>query len=393
MRPLPLVLLLRLSLLIAVAASAALIVDYQNAGDPAFCGVGSGCFAVRVSPYSKLLGIPLPFIGLIAHAVLLGGSLLVQTREHIKLLALVASAGAACAVVLLLVQHFLVGAFCAWCLAVDLASIAAGASAVLLARLANKSADPAQIEQAATPTGVEMGVWAGAAAFAIALPFVWGSYPIIPPLSPAAQALQAPGKVTLINFSDFQCPHCRALHPKLAGLKAQYAAQIHFDRRMMPLSGHPGALPAAKAYLCVPAEKREAAAEWLYAAPDADLTPAGVLGMAGEVGVGVGDLAACTASKETDAALAKDKQLYESLGARGLPLTLVGRRVVIGNDPERIEDAIQSEIKGSTLALRLELLFAALGLIFAGAVISTWSAKKNGAPPEPKDSDRKPSPT
>ena len=66
MRPLPLVLLLRLSLLIAVAASAALIVDYQNAGDPAFCGVGSGCFAVRISPYSRLLGVPLPYIGLVA---------------------------------------------------------------------------------------------------------------------------------------------------------------------------------------------------------------------------------------------------------------------------------------------------------------------------------------
>lgn len=391
MRPLPIVLLLRLSLLIAVAASAALIVDYNNAGDPAFCGVGSGCFAVRISPYSRLLGIPLPYVGLVAHAVLLGGSLLVQTREHIKTLALFASAGAICALGLLILQHFAIGAFCVWCLTVDFASITAGASAVFLAWRAHKSSDPAGVERAATPTGAEMGAWGGAAALAIALPFVWGNYPVIPPLAPAAAALQAPGKITIINFSDFQCPHCRKLHPKLSELKAQYAAQIHFDRRMMPLAGHPGALPAAQAYLCAPPEKREAAADWLYAAPDDDLTPAGVLGMVGPVGISAGDLAACARSKETDAALAEDKKLYESLGARGLPLTLVGRRVVIGNDPERIEDAIQSELKGATLSLKLEWLFAVLGAIFAGAAISTWLAKKNAADsksPTPEPSSR-----
>jgi uncharacterized membrane protein/predicted DsbA family dithiol-disulfide isomerase len=386
MRPLPLVLLLRLALVIAVAASAALIVDYQNAGDPAFCGVGSGCFAVRISPYSKLFGVPLPHIGLVAHAVLLGGSLLVQTREHIKTLALAASAGAACAVVLLLIQQFLIEALCAWCLAVDLASITAGVSAVLLATLAKKSGgDAARVEQTVTASGAEMGAWGVAGALAIALPFVWGSYPVIPALAPAAEAIQAPGKVTILNFSDFQCPHCRKLHPKLVELKGKYEGRIHFDRRMMPLPGHPGALPAAKAYLCAPPDKREAAADWLYAASDDDLTPAGVLSMAGAVGMSPGDLAACTASKETEAALATDKQLYESSGARGLPLTLIGRRVVIGNDPERIEDAIQSEMEGLATSLRLEWLFAVLGVIFAGAAISTWLAKKNIGEPSPPD--------
>jgi protein-disulfide isomerase len=381
MRPQLLVILLRLSLVIAVAASAALIVDYTNAGDPAFCGVGSGCFAVRISPYSRLFGVPLPYIGLIAHAVLLGGSLLVQTRDHIKLLALVASAGAACAVVLLLVQQFVVGALCAWCLAVDLASIAAGVSAVLLAVSANKSADPAGVERAANPSGLEMGAWVLAAGLAIVLPMVWGKYPVIPPLGPGVAALQAPGAVTLINFSDFQCPHCRKLHPKSVEIKNKYKGRVVFDRRMMPLPGHPGALPAAKAYLCAPIEKRDAAADWLYAASDEQLTSAGVLAMANEIGISPGDLAACTASKETEAALARDKELYESLGARGLPLTLVGRRVVIGNDPDRIEDAIESELQGSALSLPPSSLFAVLGVIFAGAAFSTWIAKRNEPSP------------
>lgn len=377
MRHLPLVLLLRLSLLIAVTASAALIVDYQNAGDPAFCGVGSGCFAVRISPYSRLLGVPLPYIGLVWHAVLFGGSLIAQTRDHIKTLALAASAGAAGAVILLAVQQFVVGAFCAWCVAVDLSAIAAAASAVLLALSANT--DAPKVERVFTPSGAELGAWGAAAAIAIALPFVWGQYPVIPPLAPAAAAVQVPGKVTLINFSDFQCPHCRKLHPSSQELKAKFEGRIHFDRRMMPLPGHPGALPAAKAYLCAPPEKREAAADWLYVAPDEALTPAGVLAMAGAIGMNPGDLAACTTSKETEAALARDKQLYEAIGVRGLPLTLVGRRIVIGNDPERIESSIEQELNGDTLSLRPALMFAVLGVIFAGAAFSTWLAKRHAA--------------
>ncbi len=60
MRKAVLVTLLRLSLLAALFASAALYIEYQRAGDPAFCGVGSGCMAVRLSPYSRLLNVPCP---------------------------------------------------------------------------------------------------------------------------------------------------------------------------------------------------------------------------------------------------------------------------------------------------------------------------------------------
>lgn len=382
MRPLPLVLLLRLSLLVAVAASAALIVDYQNAGDPAFCGVGSGCFAVRISPYSRLLGVPLPYVGLIAFAVLFGGSLLVQTKEHVRFLALALAAGAASALLLLAIMQFVVGATCAWCVAVDLSAIVAAASAILLAARANKYKEP--VEQIINPTGGEMTAWAVAAGLAIALPFVWGRYPVVPPLPAPAQALQVPDKVTFINFSDFQCPHCRKLNPSLQPIKSKYEGRVHFDRRMMPLQSHPGALPAAQAYVCVPPDKREAAADWLYTAPDDKLTPSGVLDLAGVLGIPKNDLSACMASKDAEATIARDRDLYQALGARGLPLSLVGRRVVIGNDPERIEQSIEKELAGETLALRLEWLFAALAVIFAGAAFSTWRAKNKSAPEPPR---------
>ena len=110
-----LAILLRVLLVVAVAASAALVVDYQNAGDPAFCGVGTGCFQVRMSEFSRVFGVPLPRIGLGAFAGLFIASLFVRTKAHLRMLASATIAGGLMAVGLLVVQGAVVGAFCAWC--------------------------------------------------------------------------------------------------------------------------------------------------------------------------------------------------------------------------------------------------------------------------------------
>lgn len=403
MRPFPLVTLLRLSLLVAIAASAALLVEYQNVGDPAFCGAGSGCFAVRVSPYSQVLGVPLPVIGLLAHAALLCGSLAARTREHLMALALTASAGGAFAFLFLGLQEFVIGALCPWCVAVDVASIVAATCAVLLAARA-KSAGPAPASEpgaaagpgarspstgtapagpfwrAVLPTGIETLAWSVAATLAIGLPFLWGRYPVLPPMPPAIAAMQIQGKVTIVGFTDFQCPFCRKLHPAIQDIEHRYGDRIHYSRYMMPLPGHPGAMPAAQAYLCSPEDKREAAADWLYQADDDALTPSGVLALATALGLDRAAFERCLDAPETRAALARDKGIYETLGARGLPLTYIGPRVVVGFDPERVERAVQLELAGERQSLPLAWLFVALGAAFLGATLVAWRGKAAGDP-------------
>src|SRR5271170_7237340 len=60
----------RVAVLFALAASAALYVQYLNPAQAAFCGLNSGCEAVRKSGFSyfgsPLLSIPL--VGLVAYA-------------------------------------------------------------------------------------------------------------------------------------------------------------------------------------------------------------------------------------------------------------------------------------------------------------------------------------
>jgi hypothetical protein len=144
---------------------------------------------------------------------------------------------------------------------------------------------------------------------------------------------------------------------------------------MYPLPSHTGALPAAQAYLCVPEDRREAAADWLYSAPEESLSRTGVLPMADALGVSRADLARCMTSPETQAALARDKEIYDSIGARGLPLTYVGPRMIIGFNPDRIESAVKAELAGGRASLKVVWLFVALGALFAAALFFTWRMK------------------
>jgi protein-disulfide isomerase len=52
-------------------------------------------------------------------------------------------------------------------------------------------------------------------------------------------------KVTLVEFSDFQCPHCGAAHPELQRLLREYDGRLRLVYKYFPLSNHTRAVPAA----------------------------------------------------------------------------------------------------------------------------------------------------
>ena len=63
--------------------------------------------------------------------------------------------------------------------------------------------------------------------------------------SPVRGAPMAP--VTIVEFSDFQCPHCAAAHPELARLVREFEGQVKLVFKHFPLDSHPRALVAARA--------------------------------------------------------------------------------------------------------------------------------------------------
>jgi predicted DsbA family dithiol-disulfide isomerase len=64
------------------------------------------------------------------------------------------------------------------------------------------------------------------------------------------QAGPKDAKVKIVEFSDFQCPYCKAFHPVLKQALDEYEDRILFSYKHLPLSFHPQANNAALASEC-----------------------------------------------------------------------------------------------------------------------------------------------
>ena len=66
---------------------------------------------------------------------------------------------------------------------------------------------------------------------------------------PGVGSVDAP--ITIVEFSDFECPFCRQTEPVLKQIQEEYGDQVRFVYRQFPLNDiHPRAQKAAEASLC-----------------------------------------------------------------------------------------------------------------------------------------------
>ena len=72
---------------------------------------------------------------------------------------------------------------------------------------------------------------------------------LTPPLSERDHVLgSSEARVTLVEYGDYECPHCGALHPVIQAARQAFGPNLRFGFRHFPLrSSHPHALAAAKA--------------------------------------------------------------------------------------------------------------------------------------------------
>jgi protein-disulfide isomerase len=66
--------------------------------------------------------------------------------------------------------------------------------------------------------------------------------------SPAQGPADAP--ITLVEFSDYECPFCKAAAPILKQVQERYPTQLRVVYKNFPLEAHPKAKPAAEAAMC-----------------------------------------------------------------------------------------------------------------------------------------------
>lgn len=166
--------------------------------------------------------------------------------------------------------------------------------------------------------------------------------------SPSLGPANAP--VTLVEFSDFECPVCRSLHDALRGLLPNYP-QLRVVFKDYPLEQiHPWARTAALAGRC--AYQQSPAAFWkmydlIYDGQDlisAENAWAKMTDFASRSGLNPETFKTCMASPEAGAAIDASRANGLQLEVGSTPTMFVNGRRIVGADPHTLEQYIKYEM-------------------------------------------------
>jgi protein-disulfide isomerase len=153
----------------------------------------------------------------------------------------------------------------------------------------------------------------------------------------------AAAKLTVVLFSDFQCPFCARVEPSLRQLEEAYPGQVRIVWKHQPLPFHQDALPAALAAEAA----REQGKFWpMHAKIFEDqraLDRGTLVRYAKELGLDVRRFEAALDSKKHGPRVAQDQALAGEVGATGTPTMFFNCRQVVGAQPFERLDAVAKE--------------------------------------------------
>ena len=133
--------------------------------------------------------------------------------------------------------------------------------------------------------------------------------------------------LTIVEFSDFECPYCRLFHEEvLPSLQREYidTGLVRFIHKDLPLPFHRQAKPAAAAARCASEQNRY----WdLYSAffnQQSCLECKGVVGIAESINLNTSALRACMERKATETLITTNRSEAELHNIRATPTFVIG---------------------------------------------------------------------
>ena len=148
----------------------------------------------------------------------------------------------------------------------------------------------------------------------------------------------AKAPVTIVEFSDLQCPHCKEAAPAIDQLIAA-EPNVHFVFENFPLPSHNWAEKAADYADCVGRASNDAFWKFVqktFAAQN-DITESNadekLKAIATESGVKGDEMAACSTKPETQARVEASTALGKSVGVTGTPALFINGRMLTGGAP------------------------------------------------------------
>lgn len=354
---------------------------FQLSADPnfeSFCNVGArvNCDAVARSDYSTLFGVPLSLWGVLGYTAIAGVSLWGMrsrtARPVLPLLVLSGVCGAA-SIILSLISAVLVRSLCLLCAATWIVDLVLLGSAWVAARGGRLGASVVELRTllrlepawglvagfggvlvvtvtiAVTP---HPAAKSGASAVGASPRATGGSAGI--PAVPVPSGLDEDGhhyvgaahpKLSITEYSDYQCPYCSREHARLRSLVARYPQEIRLIHRHYPLDNecNPAVPKAFHAHACHYARLASCAGQAgkFWEANDYlfehghDSTRVTAPALATAVGISAADLEACLL---TDGAsrVRSDIDMGMKLAIKGTPTLVVDGKPYTGNLPKSV---------------------------------------------------------
>jgi protein-disulfide isomerase len=156
----------------------------------------------------------------------------------------------------------------------------------------------------------------------------------------------ADARLTVVLFSDFQCPFCAKVEPSLAELEKAFPGKIRIVWKHQPLPMHPNALPAALAAEAAHEQGKFWPMHDKLFASQASLSPDTFRAAAKDLGLDLRRFDQAVSARKGEARVQGDQKLAGELGVSGTPTMFFNCRQVIGAQPvERLRAIAEEELR------------------------------------------------
>jgi protein-disulfide isomerase len=154
-------------------------------------------------------------------------------------------------------------------------------------------------------------------------------------------------KITLVEFADYECPHCKRFQPVLHQILDEFRSDVKLYFKHYPLPQHTNARLAAEA--AVAAQKQ--GKFWQFQdklwEKSEELTPAEIEKAAKAIGLDVAKFRQDMASEPVKARVQKDRSDGAAAGLQATPtLYINGREYTDGRDSDSLREWIKDAIAG-----------------------------------------------
>jgi len=358
---------------LAIAAMIARTHEQINAGLATGCTINEqvDCIPVLSSSYAYLFGMPVAWWAIAAYAAMAAGALIVMTtgsatrRRQVANLLLIAASGAILfSAYLAFIAFFVLGHVCPQCAGLYVVNLLLLASTAWLASATQSSTRDQQAWRARLPligggvaamlvVVVASVFWKGlTSAEALTAAEVcqrdpdfcakYKNLPVVPLDLPGGHLKgSADAPVTIVEFSDFECGHCKLAYEGLKQTLPMYGKDVQVRFHHYPLDaacntgipaggGHKFACLAAMAAECAAAQGKF----WEYHDTLFDNQPSfsrdELLGYADDLGLDRARFTACLDSDAPRAAIRQDVASGTKLGVESTPTLFLNGRTVRG---------------------------------------------------------------